>query len=156
MSLQLAHCGAERRNGTSRRDKYPRLLYLLAWRGRRRQGRRTEDQINSYVDHYEKRFLFITLGVLLLSCTDAAFTLQLLKLGAYEANPLMSGLLDISINSFVAAKIGLTAVCMIFLVAHKNFHFKGISVSHVLHGFFFMYLLLISYEIALFSFLHSA
>lgn len=56
------------------------------------------------------------LFVLLLSFLDAFFTLYLLHLGAAEINPVMAFFLRFGPAVFMAAKYGITAVCVIVML----------------------------------------
>ena len=121
-----------------------------AWQGRRRGARRAGDRVNSYVDWYEPGLFYIAVGILLLCCADATFTLHLLQLGASEANPFMAWLLEIDTQLFLVTKFAFTAAGLVFLVAHKNFAvFSLFTVRHTLHGLLFGYALLIQYELVL-------
>jgi hypothetical protein len=56
------------------------------------------------------------LFVLLLSFLDAFFTLYLLHMGAAEINPVMAVFLGFGPAVFMAAKYGITAVCVIVML----------------------------------------
>ncbi len=140
----------ERRTDTDRRKTTTPPLFIGKHRGQRTQGRRNDEQINSYVDRYEPSLFFIAISIALFSCFDAFFTLQLLQQGkAVEANPVMLYFIEMGLYPFLAAKIILTSGCLLFLVAHKNFHIKTVPVSKIIYVFFITYTLLIIYEIVL-------
>lgn len=142
--------GIEQRRRTERRSASVSPFSRAAWQGRRRGAQRAEERVNSYVDWYEPRLLYVAVGILLLCCTDAAFTLNLLQHGASEANPFMAWLLEIDTQLFLVTKFALTAAGLVFLVAHKNFLvFNRFTVRHTLHGLLFGYALLIQYELVL-------
>ncbi len=118
--------------------------------GRRQYGRRASDRHNRYVDRYERPLGYVCIGLALLSCLDAFFTLHLLAAGASEANPFMNFLLGIDVKAFAYTKIVLTSVAAVFLVAHHHFSWLRVfKVSQVLYALFFMYLGLIQYELFL-------
>lgn len=142
--------GIEQRRRTDRRSASAAPFSRAAWQGRRRGAQRVEERANSYVDWYEPRLFYIAVGILLLCCMDAAFTLNLLQRGASEANPFMAWLLEIDTQLFLVTKFALTAAGLVFLVAHKNFVvFNRLTVRHTLHGLLFGYALLIQYELVL-------
>jgi hypothetical protein len=90
---------------------------------------------------------------LLLSCTDALFTLNLLNAGATEANAVMASVLEQGVDRFVAVKIGITAISVIILVtAARRKFFRSFKVEHLLRVFCAGYILVIGYEIYLFRF----
>ncbi len=142
--------GVEQRGCADRRSASAAPFGYAARQGRRRAARRAEDRVNSYVDWYEPGLFYIAVGILLLCCTDAAFTLSLMQRGASEANPFMAWLLEIDTQLFLVTKFTFTAAGLVFLVAHKNFIiFKRLTVCHTLHGLLFGYALLIQYELVL-------
>jgi len=102
------------------------------------------------VDRHEPRLLLSTLGILLLSLTDAVFTLTLLQHGAVELNSFMAVLIETDVQLFVAGKMAITAVCLIFLLIHAKFRiFRVVRISTLLYGFLSIYGLLIAYELVL-------
>jgi len=144
---------AERRHSTNRRDGVWWAFLYGNFRPRRRSSRRSVDEHHFVFDWHEPRTLYLALGVLLLSCTDALFTLNLLNAGATEANAVMSSMLDQSVEQFLAVKIGLTSFSLIILVATaRRKFFRSFSVEHLLYVFCAGYTLLICYEIYMFEF----
>jgi len=143
----------ERRSRVDRREGTWRAFLYGNFRPRRRSSRRAADDHLFLIDWYEPHLLYLALGVMLLSCMDALFTLNLLPLGATEANWAMASMLEQGMGGFLASKFGLTAVSLVLLVAvvRRKFY-RSISVEHVLKFFFTGYLLLICYEIYLFKY----
>ena len=136
---------ANRRNGVLHAFLYGNF------RPRRRSSRRASDQHWTWFDWHEPRVLYLALGVLLLSFVDALFTLNLLNLGATEANTFMAHMLNLGIDQFVTSKICLTSFSVITLCATARLKFVGpFSVEHLLQFFLFGYILLIGYEVYLF------
>jgi len=127
------------------------LLFSL-FKRRRRDVRRIADRhIGHYVDLHEPKLLIIGVAIFVMSCMDAYFTLILLQHGAEEINPLMKLLIDIDITLFIKTKIAVTAVCIVFIIAHKNFWLlkNKIKVRSVLSATMVMYLVLINYQIGM-------
>jgi hypothetical protein len=148
-----SHDTAECRREADRREGSLRSFVYGNFRPRRRQSRREEDDHRILFDWYEPRVLYLALGVLLLSCTDALFTLNLLNHGAAEANFFMASALEHGMDSFIASKISLTGISLICLVAVVRRKFVGdYSVEHLLQFLFAAYLLVICYEIYIFEF----
>ncbi|MEL7451444.1 MAG: DUF5658 family protein [Pseudomonadota bacterium] len=115
-------------------------------------GRRRGDAANTYVDHYETRLLVVTMTTIICCFLDAAFTLNLLSVGATELNVFMATLIEADVRTFVQLKIALTSLSLILLVIHKNFTVGGMfRVLHVLYFFCGCYLALIVYELYLFT-----
>lgn len=124
---------------------------------RRRQGMRrdADRQHGHYVDIHEPRTIYISVFIIIFSCLDAFFTLQLLQKGiAYEANPVMKVLIETNnIALFVLAKTAVTAFCIVFLVAHKHFWLirNRIRTHAALIAALIAYICLINYEVFLLS-----
>jgi hypothetical protein len=141
---------SDRRTGLDRRrHSWRTILYCgLHGRGRRRSARRKGH--NYYLDWYDPKLVYMGLAVLILSSMDALFTLNLLQMGAYEANILMDHLIQTSDRLFVITKLSITALSVLFLVMHANFQLLGITNGgRVLQWIVPLYVLLIIYELLL-------
>lgn len=143
----------ERRHAVNRRGGVCWAFLYGNFNPRRRFSQRAADEHHFLFDWYDPHILYLALGILLLSCTDALFTLNLLNAGATEANAIMASILDQSVDRFVAVKIGITAISVIILVttARRKF-FRSFKVEHLLRVFCAGYILVICYEIYLFRF----
>ena len=142
---------AERRQTSNRRTGFWGALLYGNFRPRRRSSRRAVDAHCYLFDWHEPRILYIALAVLLLSCTDALFTLNLINAGATEANVFMARMLEVGINQFVSVKISMTGFSLIVLVIAARRNFIGpFNVEHLLQLFLAGYLLLIGYQIYMF------
>jgi hypothetical protein len=141
----------DRRKAVDRRDGLWRAFLYGNFRPRRRSSRRQADAHFFWFDWHEPRVLYLALGILLLSCADALFTLNLLHAGASEANPLMASLLAMGLDNFIVGKIASTSCSVVILVvvARRSF-VGGLSVEHLLQTIFAGYILLICYEIYIF------
>ncbi|MDH3647549.1 MAG: DUF5658 family protein [Gammaproteobacteria bacterium] len=142
---------AGRRFVADRRQKLSTVnLRHLGLQGRRQSFRRPGDEANHYVDWYEPRLMILGLAIILCSCTDAFFTLNLLQIGAVEMNILMARLIETDVQAFVNAKIALTSLCVTLLVIHKNFRLSsGVTVEHLLLFILAGYITLLGYEAVL-------
>ena len=141
----------ERRHTVNRRDGVCWAFLYGNFRPRRRLSRRTVDHKDFWFDWHEPRVFYLALGVFLLSCTDALFTLNLLNAGAGEANLVMALMLETGIDRFVTAKISVTGLCLLILVIAARRKFVGpFSVEHLLQTFFAGYVLLIGYQVYMF------
>jgi len=144
---------AERRHAVNRRGGVFRAFLYGNFHPRRRYSQRVADQHHFLFDWHEPRILYLALAVLLLSCIDALFTLNLLNAGATEANAVMASILNQGVDKFVVFKFGITAFSVIILVttARRKF-FRSFSVEHLLRVFITLYILVICYEVYLFRF----
>ena len=134
-----------------RQHQLKSLLYSLYMRRRRQQRRTMDHHKPHYLDLHEPVYMYVAVAIVLLSCIDATFTLTLLKMGASEANPAMQFFLKINTTSFVIAKLLLTIISIVLLVAHRKFWLMKIRIETLLYGSLIMYLLLINYELVLLS-----
>jgi hypothetical protein len=146
----------ERRRAVNRRGSAWRAFLYGNFRPRRRDSRRKADSHHYLFDWHEPRILYLTLGILLLSCLDALFTLNLLHAGATEANIIMAKMLDHSVDKFIAVKIVVTTLSLMIMMVGSRRQFIGpVSVEHLLQAFCFGYLVVICYEIYLFKFIFN-
>src|SRR3569623_529132 len=86
-----------------RRIKQSSPFSLPGLRGRRRLFRRESDRSNPQLtlDWHGPRLLVLTLAIMVLCLADAHTTLQLMRLGAQEANLWMAFLIRRDIHYFV-------------------------------------------------------
>ena len=147
------HVTVDRRNNVDRRGSFWRSLLYGNLRPRRRGSRREQDAHLFWFDWHEPRILYLALGILLLSCTDALFTLNLINAGAAEANAIMDAMLQIGMDRFVIGKILITSFSVLILVvAARRTLLGSLNVEHILQTVFSGYLLLIAYELYMFWF----
>lgn len=140
----------DRRGAGDQRRRPIRSFLYGNFRPRRRAHRRGEDDHRFVFDWHEPRLLYLALSILLLSCVDALFTLNLLHVGAEEANFLMNSLLRQSVDQFLMVKISLTAISLVFLVISAQRQFMGwFRVERLLQLICIGYFGLITYEIYL-------
>lgn len=136
---------------TDRRKNSAKSLMYSFFKRRRRHLRRGKDA-NIYVDIHEPHIFIICALTILLSATDATFTLYIVENGGEEVNPFMRYFLEMDVALFFWVKYCLTTLGMIFLITHKNFTFFNlIRGYHVLYSAFVMYFSLIMYELYLIS-----
>lgn len=134
-----------------RTHKHP-LIHVHGLRGRRRQHRRQEDQLQAQraLDWHDPQLLTLSLAIMVLCVADAHNTLQLLQLGAKEMNAFMDYLIQRDIELFVAVKLGMTAVCLVVLVGYQHIAlFQLVKIRHLLYVICAFYAGLISYELAI-------
>ncbi|MFQ5627779.1 MAG: DUF5658 family protein [bacterium] len=145
----LSHLSSNKRSGQDRRKQYI-LKHLL--NGRRAGPRRIIDRKNAYyVDRYGRKSLTFLAIVVLLSVTDAFFTLYLVKNGAAEINPVMAFFLYRGPLVFFVIKYFLTSVSVLLLLINKNvFLFKTkYRAEHLFWIIIVLFVLVIFWEIYL-------
>jgi hypothetical protein len=146
----------DRRSTGCRRSPTVRSLIRGNARPRRRFSRRVGDHNMLVVDWYPPKMMYLALGILLLSCIDALFTLNLLALGAEEVNFFMRVLIEKSVGLFLGFKIALTGVSVIILVVLAQQRFMGwFRVVRIMQVALVGYSFLIAYELYLLSIIIS-
>jgi Domain of unknown function (DUF5658) len=141
--------GSDRRNRTDRRHRvFWSVLYGSFNPRRRRPARRLDDSRFHPIDWYSSHLLAVSIGILLLSATDAFLTGILLLHGADEVNPVMAVFVYRSVAVFAALKMALTGISIIGLVFLSRYRFmRVLRVDLVLYAVLVVYFWLIGYEI---------
>jgi hypothetical protein len=121
--------------GPDRRERPTPMLSRWLFIGRRRGGRREGEQDFVYVDRVGGWIVAAFCAVIALSLFDAWFTLDLLKRGATEANPIMRAALDLGDRAFVLIKTSITILAMGFLCLHKNWPLGRVCMGIALMGY---------------------
>ena len=137
----------EIRSDLDRRTLSWRTVFYGFMRSRRRDTRRFGETEPVFTDWHHPWLFFLATGIMLMSCMDAFFTLELLKHGAYEANPVMAALLGKSTTSFAVSKMALTGfgtLALVFLA--KSRFMDRLRTGLFLTCFFSFYAILICYE----------
>lgn len=148
-STDTSGISPRRRQLKRRRFSFATLRGVLT-HGRRRDGRRDEDQHGYYVDRFEPFLIRVAIAILVLSAVDVMLTLRLMEYGAVEVNPVLAFLMEIDITLFTVVKLVTTLLALIILVAHVKFRlFRVVHVSLVIYGILPIYLLLVAYELTL-------
>jgi hypothetical protein len=141
--------GSDRRSRTDRRHRaFWSVLYGSFNPRRRRPARRLNDSRFHPIDWYSAHLLAVSIGILLLSATDAFLTGILLLHGADEVNPIMAVLVYRSVATFAAFKMAMTGVSIVALVFLSRYRFmRVLRVGLVLYAVLVVYFWLIGYEI---------
>lgn len=109
------------RQRKDRREKHMPSLKRLLFGGRRAHIRRTEDRkYIRFLDRYPETILGPALLIMLLSVTDAFFTVFLLGHGAIEVNPVMNFCLEKGPAFFLIVKYLFTALAVVLLVVFNH------------------------------------
>jgi hypothetical protein len=136
----------DRRIATDRRTMSWRTFLQGGLTPRRRASRRDAES-HGLVDWHAPHLLFLSITILLLSVADAFLTLTLIKQGATEANPLVKFVLDEHPRFFGGAKMVLTGVGVLVLVALARARvFRLLKVEVIMHWFLLAYVALVAYE----------
>ena len=83
----------DRRTQAARRSHSFWSFVYGSFRPRRRTGRRRGDENHVHFDWHDPGVLYLALSIVLMSCADALFTLNILTAGGSEVNAVMAALL---------------------------------------------------------------
>ena len=124
-----------------------RTVALGFLRSRRRETRRASDAEPTFTDWHHPWLFFLAIGIMLMSSLDAFLTIQLIERGAYEANPIMAGVMRQGTAPFAAIKMLLTGLGILVLVFLSRARFVDrLRTGVFLTIFFAVYATLICYE----------
>ena len=138
----------ERRARIERRDFSWKTVFFGFMRSRRHAHRRDMDSEVMFLDWHHPWLFFLSVGTMLLSCTDAFLTLQLLQLGMIEANPFMAAMMELGVGYFVSSKVALTGFGILVLVyLAKSQFLNRFRTGLFLTVFFSFYACLVCYEL---------
>jgi len=117
---------------------------------RRVSGRRADDRFYPIVDWHSPRILALAFSILALSTIDGVLTITLIERGAVEINPFMALFLPHNLGGFVAVKLGLTAACLLILVACSPMRLiRAVPGEVLLYFILGCYVVLIGHELGM-------
>ena len=94
--------------------------------GRRKTIRRKADQQKGgYVDRYSPTLLFFLISIIGLNVLDALFTLMILDLKGWEANPVVRSVINVYGTKFWIWKFFIVSISLAFLCLHSRFRLVG-------------------------------
>lgn len=141
--------GCKRIRAERRQANLSSCFYALFMNRRRGDRRGDHSDENVYVDVYGPKILLGAIAVMVFCVLDAFFTLILIDRGATEINPFMALMLDIDEMWFYISKYVITAICVIWIVMHKQFDFFGFKGRHLMVGALVSYMVLITYQVSM-------
>ena len=105
-------------------------------------------------DWYSPKLFVTILIVLILSIVDGFLTLFLLEHGAYEVNPIMAYLIDVSPSAFVAVKYSLTCMAALIVLILSNVltRITRFSAHTLLYFFAGVFMVVVVWELYLISY----
>jgi hypothetical protein len=140
----------ERRRGIDRRRVRLSAYLYGSLHPRRRGGRRAADRQYPIVDWHPARIFGAATLILLLCAADAVLTVVLMTHGAIEANPVMAMILPKGLGWFAAAKLAMTSLgCLVLVACSRMRLFRSVPGELMLYGVAAVYIALIVYELRL-------
>jgi hypothetical protein len=156
LTESLVPAARPERRRVERRSQALRGLILGSFHVRRRLPRRASERSLAAVDWHHPQWLATAILILLFSSADAVLTLELMRHGAYEANPLMRPLVGGSALTFTLVKVGLTAGGVVLLTLIARMRVLGrLSAGSLLYVLLVGYAALILYEFRLLDHLQA-
>lgn len=145
--MELSELVVDKRGIEHRRMFSWRTVFYGFTRSRRRGTRREDEGEVLFLDWHHPWLMFLSVGIMLLSCADAFMTLQLLQLGMVEVNPVMAAILENSTGAFAAIKMAMTGAGILMLVFLAKARFMNrMRAGLFLTVFFSFYSCLLCYE----------
>lgn len=146
--FESAEGATQARPDADRRCVSWRTVMFGFLRSRRRDTRRGSESEPLFTDYHHPWLFFLATGIMLMSCVDAFFTLQLLDRGAVEVNPVMAAVIGQSTSTFAVTKMLLTSIAILMLVFLANATLLNrIRAGQLLTFFFGCYAVLVCYEL---------
>ena len=146
--MELSEVIAKRRTLEDRRAFSWRTVFFGFMRSRRHNSRRDDDGDVIFIDWHHPWLFFLSVGIMLLSCTDAFLTLLLIERGMIEVNPVMAAVLGQGAATFAVSKVFMTGTSILILVFLAKFQFMNrLRTGLFLTLFFSLYSCLVCYEL---------
>ena len=112
----------DRRIEKDRRKRPTPGLSRYTFFGRRKMMRRkTDQQQGGYVDRYSSALFFFLISIIGLNVLDAFFTLMILDLKGWEANPVVQSVINLYGTKFWIWKFSIVSISLALLCLHSRF-----------------------------------
>ncbi len=129
-----------------RRKQPTPLLSRHTFFGRRRTSRRKSDQLKGgYIDRYSSTLFFFLITIVGLNVLDALFTMMILDLKGWEANPVVRSVIDLYGTKFWVWKFLIVSVSMTLLCLHSKFRW----VKEIIVVISCLYMMVVAYQVFL-------
>ena len=140
----------DRRLEKDRRKRPTPGLSRYAFLGRRKTIRRkTDQQQGSYVDRYSSALLSFLISIIGLNVLDAFFTLMILDLKGWEANPVVQSVINLYGTKFWIWKFSIVSISVALLCLHSRFRL----VKELIVAVGCLYFMVVVYQIFLLLYL---
>ena len=134
----------DRRIKKDRRRKPTPALTRYTFLGRRRMiQRKVEKQRGGYVDRYSPTLFFFLISIVGLNVLDAIFTIMILDLKGWEANPVVRSVIDLYGTEFWIWKFFIVSFSLALLCLHSKFKL----VREMIITISCLYTLVVAYQV---------
>ena len=114
--------------------------------GRRRTSRRKSDQLKGgYIDRYSSTLFFFLITIIGLNVLDALFTMMILDLKGWEANPVVNSVITLYGTKFWIWKFFIVSVSLALLCLHSRFKW----VKEIIVVISCLYIMVVAYQVFL-------
>jgi hypothetical protein len=138
--------GFDKRTIKDRRKQPTPALSRHTFLGRRRTIRRNPDQQEGgYVDRYSSTLFFFLISIIGLNLLDAFFTMMILDLKGWEANPVVRSVIGLYGTKFWIWKFSIVSVSLILLCLHSRFRL----VKEIIIAIGCLYVIVVAYQMYL-------
>lgn len=138
--------GLNQRTIKDRRTQPTPGLSRYTFFGRRKTIRRRSDQQRGgYVDRYTSSLFFLLVAIGGLNVLDAFFTMMILDLKGWEANPVVRSVISLYGTKFWIWKFSIVSVSLVLLCLHSRFKL----VRELIVAIGCLYVMVIVYQIFL-------
>ena len=114
--------------GPERRSRPTPALSAYTFRKGRRFTVDESVEDGGFVDLYSQRLAILLLLFFFFTVVDSVSTLIYLDKGGREMNPVAQWMIDQGDEFFILVKGTLSAVCILFVMIHKNFRYSQIAI----------------------------
>jgi hypothetical protein len=136
----------DKRLGKDRREQPTPAISRYTFFGRREDFRRkAEQQKGGYVDQYSSVLFFFLVLIVGLNILDAFFTLMILDLKGWEANPVVRSVINLYGTEFWIWKFSIVSFSLALLCLHSRFRL----VKEVIIAIGCLYVVVVAYQIFL-------
>ena len=136
----------DKRIENDRRQQPTPGLSRYTFLGRRKSFRRKMDlQRGGYVDRYSSTMLLLLILIIGLNVLDALFTLMILDLRGWEANPVVRSVIDLYGTKFWVWKFAIVSVSVVLLCIHSRFRL----VKELIIAIGCLYIVVVAYQVFL-------
>jgi hypothetical protein len=114
--------------------------------GRRRTSRRKSDQLKGgYIDRYSSTLFFFLITIVGLNVLDALFTMMILDLKGWEANPVVQSVINLYGTKFWVWKFFIVSISLALLCLHSRFRW----VKEIIVVISCLYIMVVAYQVFL-------
>lgn len=135
----------KRTNKDRRKQPTPGLSRYTFFGRRNTIRRKLEQQRGGYVDRYSSSLFFFLVAIIGLNVLDALFTMMILDLKGWEANPVVRSVIGLYGTRFWIWKFSIVSVSLTLLCLHSSFTL----VREIIIAVSCLYVAVVAYQIFL-------